>query len=415
MTQETLKMSQKERRRQQVLGQMETGVLSLQDAAERMGLCYRQAKRVWKRYRQDGAEGLVHRSRDRISNRRSDPALKARAVGLYKQLYPDFGPTLAAEKLAEIHGLAVNRETLRRWLKGACLWAGRRKERAHRKCRPRRTHFGELVQLDGSEHRWFEDRADPCCLMVMVDDATGKTHAHLGAEETTRNAFLVLRKWILSHGVPSAIYTDRKSVYYVDREPTEEEKRQGSGPLTDFGRACWRLGIEMIWANSPQAKGRVERKNGVFQDRLVKELRLRGISDMESANAVLDPFTASLDEKFARPAAGCANHHRALPAGTALEDILCWEETRRVQNDWTVSYGGQFHQILRQKGMPAAKARVTIRRGMDGSLAILHEGRELRFEAIRRALARRKGRAVSYQPRSNQPPMGGGEGGGKGA
>jgi transposase len=372
-------MSRKERRRLVVLDQVKTGALTLKEGAERMGVCYRQAKRVWKRWREEGEEGLVHRSRGGFSNRRSDPALKSEALRLYDEHYEDFGPTLAAEKLAEKHGVKVNRETLRRWLLGACLWPGKTKARRHRRRRPRREHFGEVVQMDGSHHAWFEDRAPACCLMVMVDDATGRSLVRMAPEETTEAAFRTLRRWIERHGVPAALYVDRKNIYVSDREPTPEEKRAGTGPLTDFGRACWRLGIEIIPARSPQAKGRVERRNGVLQDRLVKELRLRGISDIESANAMVEEFTEHLDARLARPPAATANYHRALPPEEPLEEILCWEAPRRVQNDWTIAYEGRTLQIERQEGLPPAGARVAVRKRLDGSLAILWGGRELRF------------------------------------
>ena len=372
-------MSRKERRRLVVLHQVETQAVTLKEASERMGVSYRQGKRIWKRWREEGESGLIHRSRGGTSNRRSDPALKREALRLCQEHYWDFGPTLAAEKLEERHALEVNRETLRRWLRGACLWAGRTAARRHRRRRPRREHFGELVQFDGSDHAWFEDRAPRCCLMVMVDDATGRSVARMAGQETTEAAFRTLRCWIERHGVPATLYTDRKNLYVSEREPTPEEKRAGTGPLTDFGRACRRLGIEIIAAHSPQAKGRVERRHGVLQDRLVKELRLRGIADIDSANAMLEEFTESLDARLARPAPATANGHRALPPDEPLEEILCWETPRRVQNDWTVVYGSQSLQIERQEGLPPAGARVVVRRRLDGSLAVRWGERELRF------------------------------------
>jgi len=277
MAKETLRMSAKERKRLVVMEQVKGGGLKLVEGADRMGVSYRQAKRIWARFRLAGASGLVHAGRDRVSNRRIDPVFREQVLGLYREYYRDFGPTLACEKMAERDGVVVHRETLRRWLIEACLWSGRRAWRKHRRRRPRRGHFGELVQLDGSEHAWFEDRAPRSCLMVMVDDATGRTEALMAPAETGQAAFAVLRQWIERHGVPAALYTDRKNIYVTDREPTAEEKRLGKGALTDFGRACQRLGIEIVTAHSPQAKGRVERRNGVFQDRLVKELRLRKI------------------------------------------------------------------------------------------------------------------------------------------
>ena len=293
---------------------------------------------------------------------------------------PDGIQTCTPEKLAERDGVEVHRETLRRWLIAACLWPGRTAHRRHRRRRQRRGHFGELVQLDGSHHAWFESRGAPACLMVMVDDATGRTEALLAEGETLAAAFGVLGRWIERHGVPEALYTDRKNIYVSDREPTAEEKRLGTGALTDFGRACWRLGIRQIVAHSAQAKGRVERKNGVFQDRLVKELRLREIDAIEPANAILGDFTDELNVRFARAASAEANRHRALPVGGSLADILCVERQRVVQNDWTFTLGARIFQILPQAEAPRARQRVCVRRRMDGTIQCLHEGRELQIE-----------------------------------
>lgn len=388
MSQETLRMSAKERQRLTVMGQVETGGLTLREGADAMGLSYRQAKRVWKRYREQGALGLVHRHRGRISNRRTDPATREAIVRAYRRAYGDFGPTLASEKLEERDGLWVNHETLRRWLHDERLWVSKRALRRHRKQRTRRSSFGALVQMDGSHHAWFEDRGESCCLMVMVDDATGRVVARLAGEETTRAAFEVLRLWIERYGLPQALYTDRKSVYEALRAPTEAEKRQGSGPLTDFGRACFRLGIRLILAHSPQAKGRVERKNGLLQDRLVKELRLAGIVDREEANALLPDFLDGLNDRFAAAPRSPIDSHRPAPPPPVLDDLLGWEVERTVQNDFTVRYEGRTYQIEPQPGAPRPRARITVRRRMDDSLALLYQDQLLKFHKVRHQTTR---------------------------
>jgi transposase len=375
-------MSEKERNRLILMEQVRAGSLALVEAADALGVGYRQAKRIWARFGRQGASGLLHAGRDRVSNRQLDASVKERALQLYREQYPDFGPTLAAEKMAERDGVAVHRETLRRWLIAARLWPGRTAHRRHRRRRPRREHFGELVQLDGSHHAWFESRGAPACLMVMVDDATGRCEARLSQGETLAAAFGVLGHWIERHGVPEALYTDRKNIYVTQREPTDEEKRLGTGALTDFGRACWRLGSRQIVAHSPQAKGRVERQNGVFQDRLVKELRLRAIDAIEPANAILDDFTDDLNARFARAPHAAANRHRALPIEGSLADILCVERSRVVQNDWTFTLDARVFQILPQPQAPRARQRVRVRRRMDGSIQCLYEGRELRTEEL---------------------------------
>jgi len=375
----TLRMSAKERDRMVVLEQVESRGLSLVEASERLRLSYRQTKRIWGRWRREREAGLVHRLRGTPSNRRIPEALKRTVLETYAREYGDFGPTLAAEKLEERQGVRVNRETLRRWLREAHLWIGRRRLRHHRRRRERRAHFGELVQIDGSHHAWFEERAAPCCLMVMTDDATGRMAAHFAPEETTEAAFAALRQWIGRFGVPQALYADRKSVYFVQRPATVQESRRGSGARTDFSRACFRMNIEMIRAHSPQAKGRVERKNGVLQDRLVKELRLRAISDIAEANRFLATYCKSHNERFAVPALSPLDRHRPAPDAATLNDLLCREWERAVGRDWTVALHGQHWQIEPQPELPRPGARLTVRRRADGTLCLLHHGRPLRF------------------------------------
>lgn len=291
--------------------------------------------------------------------------------------------------MAECDGLPVNRETLRRWALAECLWLGRQRYRRHRKRRNRRERFGELVQIDGSPHRWFEKRAGSCCLMVMVDDATGRTVNHFCEQETTRDALWVLRKWIERHGVPAALYTgatlrDRRTVYAALRRPSAEEKRRGLPALTEFGRVCWELGIGLIHAHSAQAKGRVERKNGMLQDRLVKELRLRGIGDLAGANGMLDAYSDSLDARFARGPRSPVDGHRKTPPAAVLDELFSHEETRVVQNDWTVSYAGRVYQIGKQAGGPHPRARVIVRQELEGALTLHYQGRPLAFHPVGR-------------------------------
>ncbi len=379
MIEETLNMSRKERKRLVVMEQVQAGGLTLVEGAERMGLSYRQAKRVWKRFREQGHSGLIHASRGRIGNRRLDQALKQQALALFDENYSDYGPTLASEVLEEEHNVKVHPETLRRWLHGAHLITSRTRPRRNRLRRPRRRCFGELVQIDGSHHAWLEERGETCCLMVAVDDATGRTLCRMSPQETGRAAFELLRQWIERHGVPAAVYVDRKNIYQTDREPSAEEKRAGTGALTDFGRACWQLDIEVICAHSPEAKGRVERKNGVLQDRLVKKLRRCQSSTIDEANAMLEDFTRDLDKKQARAPASPVDRHRRSPGRRLLREILCWEQQRSVQRDATISYEGDVYQILEGTRGPRPKQRVTVRRRLDGTLAILHDGRFLRY------------------------------------
>ena len=382
MSKETLRMSRQERERLIVMERVEAGGMTLKEAARQVGVCYRQAKRIRARFRRRGAQGLVHASRGRVSNRRIPQEFHDRVLEVYRGCYDDFGPTLASEKMRECQGIDVHPETLRRWLMAAHLWYGRTRHRTHRRRRPRREHFGELVQLDGSDHLWFEDRAARACLMVMIDDATGRCEALLGPAETIQSALAILRQWIARHGVPAALYTDRKNIYVADREATAAERRRGTGALTAFGHACHRLGIKIIAARSAQAKGRVERRNGLFQDRFVKELRLHDISDIPAANALLEPFNEQMNRRFARQPLSPANHHHALPPGQCVDDALFLEETRTVQNDWTFPLAGRTFQIPPQPNAPRARRRVTIRRHTDGTLRCLYHGQPVRIEEI---------------------------------
>jgi transposase-like protein len=313
------------------------------------------------------------------SNRATPAPFKADVLDIFATHYREYGPTLASEVLEEDHGLSVNRETLRRWLHGAHLYVPRRVPRQHRKRRERRRRLGELLQMDGSIHGWLGDGKSQTCLMVAVDDATGRTLAHMGAQETTRDAYLLLLGWIRRYGVPEAIYVDRRSLYAVtDREATAKERGEGTGPVTDFSRACWRLGIRIALANSPEAKGRVERKNGVLQDRFVKFLQRRGIDDIAGSNAALDGFLENLNARQAKAPACEVDAHRQRPPDDLLNDIFCWEEERSVSRDWTVTYQGHSYQIERQAGAPIpGRNRVTVRRRFDDTVGIIWQGKEL--------------------------------------
>jgi transposase len=284
-------MSTRELKRAGVLARLKAETLLLRSAAELLEVSYRQAKRLYRRYRDEGAAGLQDRSAGRVSNRGTAAKIRKRALRLVREKYGGavderFGPTLAAEHLASEDGLTVDHETLRRWMLEAGLWSRARKRSPHRRRRERKAHFGELVQLDGSFHPWFEGRGPSSCLLTLVDDATGRALGRFGAQETIWAAVGVLRRWIEQYGIPRALYTDWKNVYV--RAATPAEQVTGAEPLTQFGRMCATLGIQIIPASSPQAKGRIERNHGTQQDRLVKKLRRKGIADLEPANAFLE-------------------------------------------------------------------------------------------------------------------------------
>jgi len=352
--------------------------LTLKEAAELTALSYRQCRRAYKRYQQEGDRGLVHRSRGRISNRGHDPTVKRAVLTRYQAQYPDFGPTLAAEKLS-VDGYEVDHETLRRWLLADGLWQRRRKRGKHRSWRERRAHFGELVQLDGSHHEWFEKRANRCCLMRLIDDATNKREGHFAEEETIFAAMKVLWQWIDSYGIPRALYTDKKNVYVVDEKTRQRAADSGEEVLTHFGKACKKLGIEIITAHSPEAKGRVERSHGLDQDRLVKELRLAHASTIAAANDFLaTAYSALINVKFAVTARAKANYHRSAK-GYDLPAIFCIEEERSLTADWIVRFANQFYQLQPAHKSQPARGKILVQRYLDDSLHFRYQERELSY------------------------------------
>lgn len=401
-----LAMSQKERMRLVMMNRVEEKAMTIKEAAEVMGISYRQGRRIYRRYVSEGDEGLVHRNRGRPSNRSKPCELRKVVLALYRKQYWDFGPTLAAEKLVERDGYEVDHETLRRWLLAAGLWKRQRKRPEHRERRERKAHFGELVQVDGSHHKWFEDRGEEGCLMDMVDDATGKTVALLSEGETIVAAMKVLWAWVGRYGIPKAIYVDWKNIYVTKREPTVEEQLAGELPLTQFGRACQKLGVEIITASSPQAKGRVERKHGVYQDRWVKELRLAGIKDIERANQSLRGFIEKLNARFAVEPRSPADFHRPVPQGMDLKHVFCLEQSRTVGNDWVVRYRNRLFQIVSQSNLPPSGRKVMVQEHLDGTVRIVYRDRKVLFTEIKE-LPRRPmvtQQQLNYEPKRRYIP-----------
>ena len=378
-----LLMSAKERKRKSLFDLVLAKAMTLKKASELLSMDYRQLRRSFNRYVEEGDAGLVHRSRGVCSNRAVNPDFRQSVLGVYRARYSGFGPTFASEKLAE-DGYEVTPETLRRWLIKDKQWEKRRKRAAHRSWRERKAHFGELVQMDGSPHCWFGLEHPPACLMNMVDDARGVTLSAISQEETTESAMRLLWQWIEQYGIPVALYTDRKNVYLTDREPTIEEQLADVMPLTAFGRACKTLDITIIGAHSPQAKGRVERNHGVYQDRLVKELALRGITTIEETNAFLNNgFIERLNTRFAVQAADSTDFHRPVPKDLNLADMLCWEETRVVHNDWSVRHNNQRYQIVKSNHpLPRAKDKIIVRTRLDRSIALIYRDRELQYVVL---------------------------------
>lgn len=381
-------MSRKEFDRGVVLARVRNGELTLKEAAPLLQISYRQAKRQYKRFRSEGTAGLVHGSVGRASNHARPTAERERVLGIIREQYGGspqrgpgqrFGPALVAEHLWEDHGLYLPCSTLRDWMSAAGLWTRVRRSKPKAKRRERRGHFGELVQLDGSFHDWFEGRGERggrrSCVMNMVDDASGTTLLRFGEQETIWAAVAILRAWIEKYGVPRALYTDWKNVY--KRRPTSAEEAAGEVGYTQFGRMCAKLGIEIIAAATPQAKGRVERSNGTQQDRLIKKMRLRGIADDGAANAYVESvYLPAYNERYAVAPASRVDYH--LPRNPAVrdEDVFCLEHPRMVGNDFVVQFGKRGLQLDRAaRGRVPAGSKVLVRETPDGKLRVIHVSR----------------------------------------
>lgn len=403
-------MSRKEFTRGVVLARVTAGEMTLREAGSLLGISYRQAKRLQARFRVEGTSGLVHGNVGRRSNRARPAEERARALELVETHYGGsprrgpgqrFGPTLASEHLSRDHGLDVPVSTLREWMLGAELWTRVRKRKPVVRRRLRREHFGELVQLDGSFHDWYEGRGERAgqasCMMNMVDDATGWTLVRFGEQETIWAAVDILTMWIRAHGVPQALYTDWKNVY--KRQPTAQEEREGTAPHTQFGRMCAKLGIRIIAASTPQAKGRVERSNGIQQDRLIKKMRLLGISDDASANAYVQSiYLPELNARFAVEPASSVDYHVPRDPALADRDVFCLEHIRTVSNDFVVQFGRRGLQLN-----PGARGRVPA-----GSKVLVRESHahELRVIYVNRRGQEREcpWTPAAPRPRSVKPP-----------
>jgi hypothetical protein len=372
-----LRMSGKERVRLDALSRVKRGELTVVAASELMALSLRQGRRAWKRFEAGGAAGLVHKLRGRKSNRALSEGERERIVKLHQERYADFGPTLACEKLASEHELLVCPDTLTALLKQRGLWERKRRRGKHRKRRERRACFGSMVQKDGSHHDWFEGRASKCVLMVMIDDATSTVLARFYPVETTAAALDLFGRWVKRYGIPRSVYADRHSIYRDEDHPEKP---------TQYGRAMKELSVELIAAYSPQAKGRVERMNGTLQDRLVKEMRLRGISTIAAGNDFLETkFLDEVNDRFAIKAGREQDLHRAPDARIVLEEILCVTEQRVVGNDWCVRWKNHWLQIdAKHAGLNLPGKKVTVKQRADGVLVVvLRDAERLTFAGLR--------------------------------
>ena len=369
-------MSQRERDVLKVLQSVVEGKRSQAEAARLLDLSSRQVRRLQRKLEAHGDGSLIHGLLGRPSNRGYDAKFRAKVLRTYRRRYSDFGPTLASEKLAD-EELLVCPETLRGWLLAEGLWQRQRKRDPHRSRRPRRSCFGELVQMDASIHNWLEGRGEEVVLIAMIDDATNHVEARFYPAGTAETHMDLLRIWLQRHGRPKALYTDRHSIF----EAQDKGKALSEG-VTQFGRALKELEIELIRARSPQAKGRVERLFGTAQDRWVKELRLVKARSCDQANAVLERLIPEHNRRFGRRAREITDAHRSLGPKHRLEAILSIQEQRVVSNDYTIRYKNRFYQLLKPVYPGERGGRVVIEERLDGTLAIRYRERYLKHREI---------------------------------
>jgi len=384
MSDQRINMTTKEIQRAGVMNRIAEREITQLEAAEKLALSERQTRRLYSQYKEFGEEGLI--SKKVGGNRKSNPLFKIKVMEIVRENYVDFKPTFAAEKLEERHGLKVNRETLRQWMIEADLWKGRKRKKARiHQSRARRSRVGVLIQIDGSEHDWFEGRGPKCTLIVFIDDATSKIMSlHFVPTETTAGYFSCMKSYIKNHGIPVAFYSDKHSVFLDNQEDSENHKRGE----TQFQRATKTLGIEQICAHSPQAKGRVERANQTLQDRLIKEMRLMGINDIETANIHAPELIKKHNDKFEKlPAEPEDAHKKNVFEDAELDKILSIQSTRKVSKNLEVRYENKIYKIQNYgKGYQLRRAEVTIHEQPNGSVTILRKNKILEYTVIDKKL-----------------------------
>jgi len=374
-----IEMRIKELKRLKIIHEAIEKHITQKAAASMIGITERQIRRIIKAVRKEGDKGIIHKSRRKASNRRISEKIKDKILKLYKETYHDFGPTLASEKLLQINNIKVSDESLRKWLIQEGIWKRRRKRPGHKQWRKRKECFGEMVQMDGSHHDWLEGRGPELVLMGYIDDATNTTFGRFYDYEGTIPAMDSFHGYIRKYGIPQSVYLDRHTTYKSPRKLTPEEELQGiPKALSQFERALSELGVEVIHAYSPQAKGRVERIFGVLQDRLVKEMRLRGIKTKQEANDFLKEYLPTYNRQFSVPAANDTNVHIELPKYFNANKALCIRTQRTVKNDHTIVMNTKLYQI--QDNITAKK--VTVEERMDGSLHMINNGISLKYREI---------------------------------
>lgn len=378
MTRKDIVMAtQEELKRLHIIRKSLDQLIKQRQAAEVLDLSVRQVRRIEKRIKQEGDPGVIHRSRGKPSNRALP--FKAKALKLFEKKYQDFGPTLASEKLFEIDKIKLSDETLRLWLLEARIPYPERKKRPHRAWRERKHHSGEMIQMDGSHHDWFEGRGPKCVLMGYIDDATGRPFGQFYSHEGTLPALDSFKRYVRRYGIPQSVYIDRHSTYKsTQKHFSVEEELENKKPLTQFSRALSELGVSILYAYSPQAKGRIERLFKTFQDRLIKEMRLKDIKTMEEGNQFLRHYLPLYAKRYSVEAHQEEDLHQPAPKDLNLDRILCLKTERALRNDHTVQHEKKLYQVLDQ----TRAKKVTVLERLDGTLELYAHDKRLKFKEI---------------------------------
>jgi len=393
-------LTQEELKRLHVVRKVIEGKVKQREAAGILGVSTRQLRRLANRVKREGDAGVVHKSRGKPSNRKIPEETKSLIIERYRKRYRDFGPTLAAEKLLEMHKMRISAETLRLWLIESGDWEVKRKKRQHRQWRERKHHYGEMVQIDGSHHAWFEGRGPECVLMGYIDDATGEVFGRFYEYEGTMPAMDSFRRYIRKRGIPLSVYLDKHTTYKSPKKEPEYYGETRKAAMSQFQRAMKELGVEVIHAHSPQAKGRIERLFKTFQDRVVKEMRLEGIKNIEEGNRFLKRYLPKYNRRFAKKAAERENFHLKVPKGLDLDSIFCLKTERTLRNDFTVAHNGSLYQVEQ----PTDARKVTVQQHFNGSLNIVYNGQKLKIREIHQRPAKKPQRKQTTRTRKKYIP-----------
>jgi hypothetical protein len=382
-------MSKKEIDRIRVLEEVKSNRMTVKEGSEIVGLRERQMYRIQERYKREGAEGLIHEMRGRTSNRGYSKEKKKAIIKLYREQYSDYGPTLYSEMLLEYHNEKINHETLRLWMREASITTSQRKKRPHRRKREKRTAIGSMIQFDGSTHDWFEGRGKACCLLHAIDDASNRIYLRFAETENSWDSMRTMELYCKRYGIPRSIYMDHGGVFYAEKG------------LTDFGLAMEKLGIKMIFAKSPQAKGRVERGNRTHQDRLVKALRRENISTIGEANQYLERFYNDIHNRDFANEEDLADVHRPID-GIDLRNVFCYQLERQVKNDYTITLQGTYIQLEKsEEPLPLPRQIVTVQKWLDDTIHIFYKERVIEYTILESKPKPKK--RIETKPKENHP------------